>query len=64
MKGEQLIFISRILRNGLGVEKVHVKDEVLMKHLNKIDFKMISLSITEHTWIAAEFNCYVVKIKK
>ena len=58
-KGRELIFISRILRDGSGVEPVDVD----MSHLDKTKFTMNCLSITKGTWIACEFNSFVVKIK-
>lgn len=59
-KGKYLEFISRILRDGSGTVNVKDKD---MRHLNNTKFSMSRLSITENTWIASEFNSYVVKIK-
>jgi len=57
--GRDLIFISRITRDGSGV--IPCKED--MSNLNNDRFKMISLSITNGTWIAAEMNIYVVKLK-
>jgi len=57
--GRDLIFISRIARDGSGV----IPCEGDMSYLNNDRFKMISLSITNKTWIAAEMNIYVVKLK-
>ena len=54
----QLEFISKINRDGLGISKVDEK-EVLNE-----DFKLNSLSISEKTYIASGMNSYVVKIKK
>jgi hypothetical protein len=60
---KDLIFISRILRDGSGVEpaldmNMHnrfVADEV---------YKLNRLSITHDTYIACAFNSYVVKLKE
>lgn len=61
MLGSELIFISRIKRDGSGVEKVEQPDPD--SFLGKTNFNMNSLSITNGTYIACEFNSYVVKIK-
>ncbi len=61
LKGKDLIFISRILRDGSGVTDVSKES---MKHLNEDKFRMSCLSITEKTYIACEFNSFVVKLKK
>jgi hypothetical protein len=60
MLGSSLIFISQIKRDGSGV--IDLKGST-MPQLSNIDFKMISLSITNKTYIACEFNSYVVKLK-
>ena len=60
-QGKELEFICRILRDGSGVAKINSQEEV--SHVQDTNFKMVCLSITEGTWIAAEFNVYVVKIK-
>lgn len=57
--GKNLEFISRILRTGNGTEPVGDTD-----HLGEKLFNLQCLSITLGTWIASEFNSYVVKIKK
>ena len=57
--GKHLIFISRIKRDGSGVEPVSDK---IKESVSKEEFRLIRLSITEDTWIAANFNLYVVKI--
>jgi len=56
--GSELEFISRIKRDGSGT----VVDEDY-SHLNKTKFRMSCLSLTLGTYIASEFNSYVVKIK-
>lgn len=60
-KGSELIFISRILRDGSGVEMIENDDQV--KHWQKTEFELNCLSITNGTYIASEFNSYVVKLK-
>lgn len=57
--GRNLEFISRIKRDGSGVESV---DDCAW--MDKYRFNLQCLSITLGTWIASEFNSYVVKIKK
>lgn len=66
-KPNELIFISRIKRDGSGTRKVFKKD---IKHLttNKFakeeEYEMNRLSISEGTYIASGFNSYVVKLKE
>jgi hypothetical protein len=59
MLGKELIFISVIRRDGSGTDPV--KDA---KHLDNTNFTITCLSITKGTYIASEFNSYVVKFKK
>jgi len=60
-QGKDLIFISRILRDGSGVEPIaETKD---MTFTNYEVYKLNCLSITKGTYIASAFNSYVVKIK-
>lgn len=61
-QGKELIFISRILRDGSGVEEI--TDQHQCSALDKTTFQMSRLSLTYDTWIASEFNSYVVKLKK
>lgn len=60
LKGAQLIFISQINRDGKGVTDKSNED---MSHIFEEDFEINSLSITQGTFIASQFNSYVVKIK-
>jgi len=60
LKGKELIFISRILRDGSGVNDC---SELDMSNYNEDSFEINCLSITEQTYIATEMNCFVVKIK-
>jgi hypothetical protein len=61
-KGGELIFISRILRDGTGVEMI--EDQDLMMHVRETVFNLSSLSLTQKTYIASEFNSYVVRKKE
>jgi len=58
-KGSELIFLCRIKRNGTGTDSV----ECDMSYLDDTTFLITSLSITNQTFIACEFNCYVVRFK-
>lgn len=60
VSGKDLIFISRIDRNGMGVT---IMDEYNINHLNNDVFELHSLSITFGTYIACGFNSYVVKMR-
>lgn len=61
VKGKKLNFISIIHRDGNGISNVENND-----NSNKDNdlFKLTCLSISEGTYIASEFNSYVVKYKK
>lgn len=60
VKGSQLEFISFINRDGNGTTPVIA--EIL--NFDDTIFTLTSLSITQGTYIASEFNSYVVKLKK
>jgi len=61
-KGKDLIFISRIRRDGSGVEMV--EEQVVAQDLSQNEtFEINCLSITNGTYIASGFNSYVVKLK-
>jgi hypothetical protein len=60
-KGSDLIFISRILRDGSGVELVENPNE--MDYAANFIFRLSRLSITKDTWIASQFHVYVVRLK-
>ena len=62
-QGKNLVFISRIKRDGTGVQMVEDQDDA-QHYLADKTFKLNCLSITEGTYIASEFNSYVVKIKE
>jgi hypothetical protein len=59
-KGKELIFISTIKRDGSGT---YILEDNSMSHLDNTEFVMNSLSITNKTYIACEFNSYVVRFK-
>lgn len=58
--GRELIFVSTILRDGSGTASLK---DTNMKHLDNTLFKINCLSITNRTYIASEFNSYVVRFK-
>lgn len=60
-QGKDLIFISRIKRDGSGVEPI--VDQKDMEHVACQIFELNNLSHTYETYIASAFNSYVVKIK-
>ncbi len=60
--GKDLIFISRILRDGSGTEMITDQKEVA--HLENEKFKVNCLSISNATYIASSFNSYIVKLKR
>jgi hypothetical protein len=66
MKAENLIFISQIKRDGSGTKKIskrylkNLTTNPLMKNEN---YNLHVLSLTEKTFIAINFNAFVVKIK-
>lgn len=59
IQGKNLIFISHIKRDGSGTTPV----EQSPKHLQEHSFKLTCLSITNGTYIASDFNLFVVKLK-
>ena len=59
-KGKELIFISTISRDGNRTSSLK---DIDMKHLNETEFNINCLSITNRTYIASEFNSYVVRCK-
>jgi len=58
LKGNRLKFISQINRDGKGVTGVKYP-----MHWANTEFNITSLSISNSTYIASEFNSFVVKIK-
>lgn len=66
LEAKNLIFISRILRDGSGVVPCTEADNVKLTEgeYTKLElYNLLSLSITEETYIAQNFNVYIVKIK-
>jgi len=61
LKGEKLHFISVIHRDGNGITNIEKKDN---SRMNNDLFKLTCLSISEGTYVASEFNSYVVKLKE
>jgi hypothetical protein len=64
-KANELIFISRILGNGLGVEVLSEQESEKLQDKYFIDdkYKLSCLSISNKTYLASGFNSYVVKLK-
>jgi hypothetical protein len=60
VKGKELMFVSHIKRDGSGTTDVSNEN---MSHLNETEFYLKRLSITNRTYIALEFNAYVVRLK-
>lgn len=60
--GRDLIFISQINRDGSGTDTNISKDYISMMHDDV--FKVFHLSLSEKTFIAIEFNSFVVKLKE
>lgn len=64
-KPSELIFISRIKRDGSGTSRVLKKELHQLNNAPYIDRTYIinPLSLSEGTYIASGFNSYVVKLK-
>lgn len=60
VKGKELLFVSHIKRDGSGTTDVSKEN---MTHLNETEFYLKRLSITNKTFIASEFNAYVVRLR-
>ena len=60
LKGSDLIFVSRILRDGSGTEPLSPAHRKIIQDEN---LNVNRLSISQDTWIANGFNSYVVKMK-
>jgi hypothetical protein len=59
--GKDLIFISQIKRDGSGVN-TDLSEEYIKMMENDL-FNLTHLSLSEKTFIASEFNSFVVKLK-
>lgn len=60
--GRDLIFISQINRDGSGTDTNISNDYISM--MQDDVFKIFHLSLSEKTFIAIEFNSFVVKLKE
>lgn len=61
-KSSELIFISKIKRDGSGVLMLTERESCLIA-LREDSYRLSTLSLTEKTFIASDFNVYVVKLK-
>ena len=65
-KANELIFISQVDRDGLGTSPVpesYLKAVIENSLMKDELYELHSLSITNGTFIAINFNAYVVKLK-
>ncbi len=65
-KGHELEFISQIKRDGSGTTKVkksYLKAMLENSLMKDEDFELHCLSLTEKTFIAFNFNAFVVRVK-
>lgn len=62
-KAKELEFISQINRDGSGTTKVGQSYLDSLFESNE-DFELRPLSLSEGTFIASNFNSFVVKLKK
>lgn len=65
-KAHELEFISQIKRDGSGtfpVPESYLKSMHENKLMKDSDFELHRLSISENTWVAFNFNAFVVKVK-
>lgn len=66
-KAEDLIFISQVNRDGLGTSSIpesYLKAVIENSLMKDELYDLHSLSITNGTFIAMNFNAYVVKLKQ
>lgn len=66
-KAHELIFISQINRDGKGVSKVsesYLKSMLENRLMKDSDFDVRVLSLSEKTFIASNFNSFVVRLKE
>jgi hypothetical protein len=65
-KAHELVFVSQIERDGSGTKPVkesYIKDMLENPLMKDNDFKINVLSLSEETYIAFNFNAFVVKLK-
>lgn len=65
-KAHELEFISQIKRDGSGTTKVkksYLKAMLENSFMKNEDFELHCLSLTEKTFIAFNFNAFVVRVK-
>lgn len=65
-KAHELEFISQIKRDGSGTTKVkesYLKAMLENSLMKDEDFELHCLSLTEKTFIAFNFNAFVVRVK-
>ncbi len=65
-KAHELEFISQINRDGSGTKEVapsYLRDMLENPMSKDDDFKLHCLSVTEKTFIAFNFNAFVVRLK-
>ena len=66
LEAKNLIFISKILRDGSGVEPCTEADNLKLtegEYTKNELYDLLHLSITQETYIAKNTNVYVVKLK-
>ena len=66
-KAHELIFISQIKRDGSGtflVRRSYLNFMLNNPLMRDTDFELHCLSITEKTYIAFNFNAFVVRLKR
>ena len=66
-KAYELEFISQISRNGSGTEPIresYLKSMLENPLMKDEDFELHCLSMSEKTYIAFNFNAFVVRIKE
>lgn len=65
-KAHELEFISQIMRDGTGtapVSESYLKSMLENPLMKDEDFELHCLSISQETYIAFNFNAFVVKLK-
>lgn len=60
--GSELLFISRIKKDGSGVDPINNLED-LVKMSQGTLFELRPLSITHETYVASEMSTFVVKLK-